>query len=167
MNRFNFPILIALILFNFLPQNGIAQDSIVILAPPPPPPESKVEEVFINVVEDMPRFPGCEDIGDKEERNRCATKKLLNFIHKNVEYPPLAEANDVEGIVVVAFVVEKNGKVTDARVVRDIGFGCGEEAVRVVNLMNQQGITWIPTSSRRRPVRVQFNLPVRFKLPKK
>ena len=109
-------------------------------------------------------FPGCEDIGDKAERKQCATKKLLQFIHKNIKYPPIARENGVEGTVVVTFVVEKNGKVTDVRVVRDIGAKCGEEALRVVNLMNQKGIVWTPGKQRGRPVRVQFNLPVRFKL---
>ena len=144
---------------------SLAQDTIhkIPPPPPPPPPEPRVEEIF-KVVEDMPSFPGCEDIGDKVQRKICAEKRLLEFIYKNIEYPREAEENKVEGTVVVSFVVEKAGKVTNAKVVRDIGSGCGEEAVRVVNLMNQKGIVWTPRGSRGRPVRVQFNLPVRFKL---
>ena len=91
-------------------------------------------------------------------------KNLLEFIYKNIKYPAIARENGVEGTVVVTFVVEKSGKVTDARVVRDIGAKCGDEALRVVNMMNQQGIVWTPGKQRGRPVRVQFNLPVRFKL---
>ena len=64
----------------------------------------------------------------------------------------------------ITFVIEKDGSVTDARIVRDIGAQCGQEALRVVNLMNDQNIKWTPGKQRGRSVRVQFNLPVRFKL---
>jgi len=131
--------------------------------PPPPPPEPKVEEIF-KVVEDMPRFPGCENKGSKAERQQCAQRKMLEFIYANIKYPPIARENGVEGTAVVQFVVEKDGTVTDARVVRDPGAGTGNEALRVVNLMNQKGIKWIPGKQRGRPVRVQFNLPVKFRL---
>ncbi len=132
--------------------------------PPPPPPEPKTEEIF-KVVEQMPRFPGCEDkdIPDAEKKS-CAEKKMLEFIYKNIDYPAIARENGVEGTVVVQFVVEKDGSIQNARVVRDIGAQCGQEALRVVNLMNDKGIQWIPGRQRGRPVRVQFNLPIRFKL---
>lgn len=112
----------------------------------------------------MPRFPGCEDEATKEAKKACADKKMLEYIYKNIKYPAIARENGVEGMVVVQFVVEKDGTVTDAKVVRDIGAQCGQEALRVVNLMNDQGIRWTPGKQRGRPVRVQFNLPVRFKL---
>lgn len=127
--------------------------------PPPPPPEPKVEEIF-KVVEDMPRFPGCEDESNKDERKQCATQKMLEFIYKNIKYPAIARENGVEGTVVITFVVEKSGEITDARIVRDIGAQCGQEALRVVNDMPK----WIPGKQRGRAVRVQFNLPVKFKL---
>ena len=131
--------------------------------PPPPPPPPAVEEIF-KVVEQMPRFPGCEDLGSEEEKKKCAQDELLKFIYKNIKYPAIARENGVEGTVVVTFVVEKDGAVTDARVVRDIGAQCGDEALRVVELMNKQGIKWTPGKQRGRSVRVQFNLPVKFKL---
>ncbi|MEM9835481.1 MAG: energy transducer TonB, partial [Bacteroidota bacterium] len=131
--------------------------------PPPPPPAPKVEEIF-KVVEQMPMFPGCEDIGNAAEQKQCAQKKLLEFIYGNIKYPAIARENGVEGMAVVSFVVEKDGKVTDAKVVRNPGAKTGEEALRVVNLMNQQGIRWVPGQQGGRPVRVQFNLPVKFKL---
>ena len=112
----------------------------------------------------MPRFPGCEDEADKAAKKACADKKMLEYIYKNIKYPAIARENGVEGMVVVQFVVEKDGTVTDAKVVRDIGAQCGQEALRVVNLMNNEGIRWTPGKQRGRPVRVQFNLPVRFKL---
>jgi protein TonB len=127
--------------------------------PPPPPPPPKVEEIF-KVVEDMPRFPGCESEGDKATRDQCAQKKMLEYIYKNIKYPAIARENGVEGTVVVRFVVEKDGKITASEVVRDIGAGCGDEAKRIVDMMPK----WIPGKQRGRAVRVQFNLPVRFKL---
>ncbi|MDX1684106.1 MAG: energy transducer TonB [Saprospiraceae bacterium] len=131
--------------------------------PPPPPPKEEPEEIF-RIVEQMPRFPGCENKGSKAEKDQCAQQKLLEFIYANIKYPAIARENGVEGTVVVQFVVEKNGKVTDVNVVRDIGAGCGEEAKRVVNLMNSEGKRWTPGKQRGRPVRVQFTLPVKFQL---
>ena len=131
--------------------------------PPPPPPKPKVEEIF-KVVEDMPRFPGCEDLPSKEERKQCADKKMLEFIYKNIKYPAIARENGVEGTAVVQFVVEKDGSITDARVVRDPGAQTGSEALRVVEMMKDRSIKWIPGKQRGRAVRVQFNLPVRFRL---
>jgi len=131
--------------------------------PPPPPPEPEVEEIF-KVVEQMPRFPGCEDLGSDQEKKQCAQKKLLEYIYANIKYPPIARENGVEGMVVVKFVVDKDGSISEPEVVRDIGAGCGEEALRVVRSMNDNNIKWIPGKQRGRPVRVQFNLPVKFQL---
>ncbi len=112
----------------------------------------------------MPRFPGCEDRGTEEERKSCSQAELLKFVHKNLQYPAVAKANAIEGTVVVNFVIELDGTVSNIKLVRDIGAGCGDEAVRIVHLMNEQGIRWIPGRSRGRVPRVQFNLPVKFKL---
>jgi protein TonB len=127
--------------------------------PPPPPPQPKVEEIF-KVVEDMPRFPGCEDNSNKEERKKCAEQKMLEYIYKNIKYPAIARENGVEGTVVITFVVETDGTITAAQIARDIGAQCGQEALRVVEDMPK----WIPGKQRGRAVRVQFNLPVKFKL---
>lgn len=132
--------------------------------PPPPPPKEEPEEIF-KVVEQMPRFPGCENqSGSNDEKYACAQQKLLEYIYKNVKYPAIARENGIQGRVVVQFVVEKNGKITDAKVVRDIGAGCGEEALRVVNSMNDMSQGWTPGKQRGKAVRVQFTLPVSFKL---
>ncbi len=129
--------------------------------PPPPPPsgEASTEPPF-RAVEQMPRFPGCEDMaGTHAEKQACATQKLLEFIYKNIKYPVVARDNGIQGTVVVSFVVEKDGQLTDAIVMRDIGGGCGTEALRVVNLINEKAFRWTPGKQRGRPVRVQFNLP--------
>ena len=116
-------------------------------------------EIF-KVVEEMPAFKGCESIEDKLEQKKCADEKMLQFIYTNIKYPKDARINGIEGMVVVKFVVEKDGSITNAEVVRDIGAGCGQEALRVVNKMPK----WEAGRQRGRPVRVQFNLPVKFKL---
>ena len=129
-----------------------------------PPPEPEVEEIF-KVVEQMPRFPGYEsEAGDNRAKKACADKKMLEFIYKNIKYPAIARENGVEGTVVIQFVVEKDGSISGARTVRDIGAQCGSEALRVVNLMNSQGKKWTPGKQRGKSVKVQFNLPVKFRL---
>jgi len=132
---------------------------------PPPPPLPIEEQVLFKIVEQMPLFPGCEDMeGSFQEKRACADKKMLDFIYARLKHPDEAKKQEIEGTVVVTFVVEKDGSVSDAEIVREIGGGCGEEALRVINLMNEEGIRWIPGEQRGRPVPVQFNLPVKFKL---
>ncbi len=132
--------------------------------PPPPPPKPEVEEIF-KVVEQKPRFPGCENIsGGNAEKEACAQQKMLEFIYKNIKYPAIARENGIQGMCVVRFVVEKDGSIANMELVRDIGAGCGEEATRVVGMMNQMPQKWTPGRQRGQPVRVQYNLPVRFKL---
>lgn len=132
--------------------------------PPPPPQEEEVAEIF-KVVEEMPRFPGCENTaGNSQAKKTCADQKLLEFIYENIEYPATARENDIQGTLVVQFVVEKDGSITSAKVVRDIGGGCGEEGLRIINLMQKMSTKWIPGKQRGRPVRVMFNLPIRFQL---
>lgn len=116
------------------------------------------------VVEDMPLFPGCESEPDKAAKKKCSDRKVFEFIGKNLKYPAIARENGVEGTVVVQFVVERDGRIANAELLRDIGAGCGEEAIRVVNQMNSQGVTWTPGRQRGRPVKVQFRLPIRFRL---
>jgi protein TonB len=128
--------------------------------PPPPPPPPAVKEIF-KVVEEMPRFMGCENVdGDIKAKKACSDRKMLEFIYQNIKYPKIARENGVEGMVVIRFVVETDGSISSPEIVRDIGAGCGEEALRIVNMMPE----WIPGRQRGTPVRVQFNLPVRFDL---
>lgn len=117
----------------------------------PPAPQIEEEEaeeaqIFI-VVESMPEFPGGEPA-------------LYQYLADNIKYPNMAKESGIQGRVFVTFVVEKDGKVTDVRVLRGIGGGCDEEAIRVVSHMPK----WISGKQRGKPVRVQFNLPVKFTL---
>lgn len=113
----------------------------------------------------MPRFPGCEDLdANDQEKKACSDKKLLEFIYENISYPSMARENDIQGTVVIQFVVEKDGKITGAKVVREIGGGCGDEAIRIIDLMEKMPQRWIPGKQRGRAVRVMFNLPIKFLL---
>ena len=98
-------------------------------------------------VEVMPEFPG----GDQA---------MMDFVAKNVVYPQEARDKEISGRVMVGFIVEKDGSISDAKVVKGIGGGCDEEAVRVVNAMPK----WKPGKQKGKPVRVSFMMPFNFKL---
>ncbi len=119
----------------------------------------KVAKLNSNV-ESMPRFPGCEYIDDKEERKKCSDKELLQFIYGNLMYPGLAKKNRTQGMVMISFTVDADGEITEASIIRDIGDGCGEEALRVINEMP----LWIPGIVRGESTAVQMRIPVRFRL---
>jgi len=131
--------------------------------------EQKVErtlngEVIHRIVNQMPRFPGCEK-SDKPKalKNACAKDKLIQFISSKLRYPTDAAKEGIEGMVLVSFVVDENGVIQAPEVVRDIGGGCGEEALRVVTLMPK----WIPGMHEEKAVKVRFNLPLHFKFQEK
>lgn len=128
--------------------------------PPPPPPSEDEEDNLFKIVEQMPEFPGCGHISNKVERKRCAEERLNQFIYSNIRYPVIAKNNQIEGMVVVQFVVEEDGSISDAKLVRDIGGNCGKESLRMVKMMPR----FKPGTQRGKAVKVQYNLPIRFKL---
>ena len=110
--------------------------------------EEEEEDVQIfTVVENDPEFPG-------------GMEALYKYLRENIKYPQLARDNNITGKVYVTFVVEKDGSIANPRVLKDIGGGCGAEAIRVVKSMPK----WSPGKQRGKAVRVQFNLPVSFNL---
>ncbi len=115
------------------------------------PKEKVIEQVEVapvfTIVEEMPAFNGGET-------------ELYKYLHDNTKYPEEAKELGIQGRVFVTFVVETDGSITDIKVVRGIGGGCDEEAVRVVKSMPR----WTPGKQRGVPVRVQFNLPIKFTL---
>lgn len=131
--------------------------------PPPKPVKEEVEKIHV-IVEEMPRFPGCDHIPAYAEAKQCADKKMLEFIYQNIKYPTIARENNVQGTAVVAFVVEKDGSISSIEIIRDPGAECGEEAVRVVELMQNLPEKFIPGRQGNENVRVRFNLPIRFRL---
>ena len=105
------------------------------------------DTLIYEVVEQSAEFPG-------------GMEALYKFISRNVEYPKKASKEGVNGKVYVQFTVEKDGSITDVHVVRGIGSGCDEEAVRVVKMMPE----WKSGKQRGQPVRTRYKLPVSFKL---
>lgn len=110
----------------------------------PPPPEKTYEMFDIHKI---PSFPGGE-------------RELLKYLAENIKYPALARENNIQGKVALTFVVNKDGSISDVSVLKDVGGGCGKEAVRVVGSMPR----WIPGEANGNPVKVRFTLPVQFKL---
>ena len=100
--------------------------------------------LFVQVDED-PEFPGGEEA-------------MRKFIEDNLQYPRLAAENGISGKVYVTFVIDTDGTVLKPRLLRDIGGGCGTEAIRIIKLMPK----WKPGKQNGKPVRVQYNLPVVF-----
>ncbi|HSV88493.1 MAG TPA: energy transducer TonB [Bacteroidales bacterium] len=109
-------------------------------------PQFPRDTIFIEA-DQMPRFPGGEAV-------------RIQFLRENLSYPEAARNARKQGNVFVKFVIEKDGSITDARVIRGVGGGLDEEAVRVVKIMPR----WIPGRHGDQPVRVQFVMPIRFVL---
>lgn len=124
----------------------------------------KEDEEF-KIVETMPRFPGCEDNKmSEEEKKNCASQTMLQFIYKNLRYPYEARVSDIQGMVVVQFVVLENGDIGDAKVKKDPGGRLGNSGLWIVNRMNYTCDKWIPGSQGGKEVKVQYTLPIKFKL---
>ena len=112
----------------------------------PEPPKVEEEKVF-DVVEQMPSFPG-------------GNAALMKFLNENIHYPVVAQENGVQGRVVVSFVVERDGHITDVQIARSVDPSLDKEAQRVVKSMPK----WIPGKQNGSAVRVKFNVPVSFRL---
>lgn len=123
------------------------------------------DTTIYKVAEEAPRFPVCEKLDTTVAvKAQCAQQQLMAFMSRNIYYPEQARQDNIEGQVVLNFVVEKDGSLTSPKILKDIGGGCGIEALRLVNLMVDQQIKWAPGKNQGKPVRSQFTLPVRFKL---
>jgi hypothetical protein len=95
---------------------------------------------------------------------RCAERQLLALVSKNILYPVAARENNTEGTVVASFVVEPDGRMSAYKILKDIGNGCGEEALRVLRSLDEAGLRWKPGVRGDKPVRTRQALPLRFKL---
>lgn len=116
-------------------------------APPAPVLEEAKDEEPFTYVEQMPTFPD-------------GTEAMYKYIYAQIKYPAIARENGISGQVIVQFVVSKDGDIQKAKVVRGIGGGCNEEALRVVNGMPK----WKAGKHNGRAVPVTFTLPIKFVL---
>ncbi len=110
-------------------------------------PKPEVENKVFDVVEQMPSFPG-------------GPSALMQYLSSNIKYPVVAQENGVQGRVVVSFVVERDGSITDVQVARSVDPSLDREAQRVVRSMPR----WIPGKQNGQAVRVKYNVPVAFRL---
>src|SRR5690606_1784840 len=108
----------------------------VVDAPPPP-------KIF-TYVSQMPEFPG----------------NVNEYFYKNLRYPDFARENNIQGKVILRFVVSEDGSISDVQVQRGIGGGCDEEAIRVLKKMPK----WKPGKQNGVPVKVYYSVPISFKL---
>lgn len=126
--------------------NGEVLKAKEVITQPEPPKHVEENKVF-DVVEQMPSFPG-------------GPQALLQYLNNNVKYPVVAQENGVQGRVVISFVVEKDGSVTDVQVAKSVDPSLDKEAQRVVKSMPH----WIPGKQNGSAVRVKYVVPVSFKL---
>jgi protein TonB len=117
------------------------------VADEPVKPKPEVENKVFDVVEQMPSFPGGQGA-------------LMKYLSENVKYPVVAQENGVQGRVVVSFVVERDGSISDVKVVRSVDPSLDREAARVVKSMPN----WIPGKQNGSAVRVKYTVPVSFRL---
>ncbi|TVP49443.1 MAG: TonB family protein [Mongoliibacter sp.] len=113
-------------------------------------PKVKSEQVIFDVVENAPEFKG-------------GIQGWQNYVSQNLQFPEAALANNIEGVVYVAFVVSKDGKVVNPEILRGIGHGADEEALRLIS----DSPKWTPGMQRGQAVNVRMRLPIRFKLDEK
>ncbi len=125
---------------------------------------SSGEEGVLSVAEIPPLFPGCNYLSTIEEKKKCSDEKLLQYLYAQIKYPDYALQHGIEGRCVVTFVVEPDGKIGHAKIIKDIGGGCGEASLLVVQSMNKMSEAWTAGMDKGKPARVRFNLPVSFKL---
>lgn len=106
------------------------------------------EQTIFEVVEKMPEFPDGGQAG------------LMQYLAKNIKYPPIAQENGTQGRVTCQFVVNKDGSIVDVKVLRGVDPYLDKEAVRVISAMPK----WKPGMQRGKPVRVKYTVPVMFRL---
>ena len=124
------------------------RNDIAVAAPPPPPaPKPEVSNKVFEVVEEMPSFPG-------------GAVALNAFLSSNTKYPVVAQENGVQGRVIVGFVVERDGSISDVKVLRSVDPSLDREATRVVKSMPK----WTPGKQNGSTVRVKYTVPVVFRL---
>lgn len=109
------------------------------------PEEEVFEEEIFTIVEQMPEFPG-------------GIEALFAYLGNTLKYPAMAKDAKIQGKVYVTFVVDRDGSIANVKVLRGIGGGCDEEAIKVVKGMPK----WEPGRQRSKAVRVQYNLPINF-----
>jgi hypothetical protein len=137
------------------------------------PAQTELDTTIYNVADQMP-FPYIKSCmperhpnwnGNIDSIRRCAEAQFFSILANNIRYPEEARINNLQGSVVVSCVIEPNsGRMTNLSILKDIGGGCGEEALRVLQALEAAGLRWQPGMTAGKPVRVRHALPIRFRL---
>ncbi len=119
--------------------------------------------IYYSQPEVQPVFSkSCVNTENAEMRNACSQKKLLEAIFQNIRYPKEARTKGIEGTVVIRFNIKKDGNIEDPEIVKNVGGGCGDEALNVVKTYVRK---WAkPGMENGEPVNTVYNLPVKFRL---
>lgn len=99
-----------------------------------------------------------------DSTRRCSEQQLMLLLAQNIRYPQAAREKNVQGVVAISFVVEKNGRTTGHKILKDIGEGCGEESLRVMRALDEAGLRWLPGTQGGKPVRTTVTVPLKFRL---
>lgn len=129
--------LIYTILFCFIATASFSQETVI--------NDSISNDSIYFHVDEFPEFPGGEEA-------------RMKFIHDNINYPEMAQESGIQGTVYVKFIIEKDGSISNVEIIRGIGGGCDEEAIRILRMMPK----WKPAMSQGKPVRIKFNMPFKF-----
>ncbi len=117
------------------------------------------------VTEQFPVFSGTEDmIGSKKDKKSCSDLLMIQFLYQSLRYPDEARENRIQGMEVVAFVIDTLGFITEPNIVRDIGGGCDQAVLDVLDDMNSLNPPFTPATQFGKKVKMKYTLPVRFKL---
>lgn len=119
-----------------------------------------VEEPVRDFAEYMPSFGECDVTLSKVAYKQCSDSAMLQYFAKQIKYPAVARENGIEGRVILKFIIDENGKIQNPKVLRGVGGGCSQEALRVLNSMPK----WRAGRHGGKNVKVNFTLPVYFKL---
>lgn len=121
--------------------------------------QTHVDPILVDV-EVKPTWVGCEEETDASKRASCLEKNLTSFFNDFIIYPEKARKKKVQGEVIVQFVVEKDGSITNIVIIHDIGEGCGDEVVRAIQHLPKL----VPGMDNGLPVRVLYKAPFHFQL---
>ncbi len=123
------------------------------------------DEDIYEDVDEMPRFPGCEEKNlPEDQRLNCANQKMLFFIYSNIKYPKEARKRGIDGTVMVSFIVERTGQIQNPQIVRGTDENLGKAALRVINMMVDMEEKWTPGIKDGKAVNVQYKMPIRFSM---
>ncbi len=125
--------------------------------------QKTTDEILI-FADEMPRFPGCENMQSQISKTNCTDQKLMEYIYSNLKYSPEATMNEIEGTVLVSFVINENGNVINVTIEKDIGEGCGKAVKKVIEKMNKMEKLWKPGIYNGNPVKVLLTYPIEFRL---